>query len=71
MLVGTILSVYLDNVMVFAHFGGVDLQKYQEADLTLNSRNHTFVQASIPFLGHIVFATGLATNSKIVRAREQ
>ncbi len=71
MFVGTTLSVYLENVMVFARLGGIDLQKYQEADLTLNSRNQPFVQASIPFLGHIVSATGLATNSKMVRAREQ
>ncbi len=54
MFVGTILSVYLENVMAFARLGGIDLQMYQEANLIVNAGNNTFVQSFIPFLGHIV-----------------
>ncbi len=66
--------MYLDDVIVFEETQdellsnlSLVLQRYQQAGLTLNPKKCVFLQDSLPFLGHIVSAEGLATDPEKVR----
>ncbi len=67
--------MYLDDVSVFGETQeellfnlSLVLQRYQHAGLTENPKKCVFLQDSLPFLGHIVSAEGLATDPEKVRA---
>ncbi len=74
-LLGQHYLVYLDDVIVFGETQdellsnlSLVLQRYQQAGLTLNPKKCVFLQDSLPFLGHIVSAEGLATDPEKVQA---
>ncbi len=74
-LLGQHCLVYLDDVIVFGKTQdellsnlSLVLQRYQQAGLTLTPKKRVFLQDSLPILGHIVSAEGLATDPEKVRA---
>ena len=67
--------VYLDDIIVFSrtleeHFRNLEtvFQRLREAGLKLKLKKCSFVKNSVPYLGHIVSAEGLATDPKKISA---
>ena len=67
--------VYLDDIIVFSrtleeHFRNLEtvFRRLREAGLKLKLKKCSFVKNSVPYLGHIVSADGLATDPKKISA---
>ncbi len=67
--------VYLDDIIVFSrslddHFRHLEVvfQRLREAGLKLKLKKCSFVKDSVPYLGHIVSANGLATDPAKIAA---
>lgn len=70
--------IYLDDIIVFAesldqHFSRLSevLMRIQAAGLKLNAPKCHFLQTTVPFLGHVISASGVTTDPrKIIAVRD-
>ncbi|XDV22712.1 hypothetical protein PO909_027558 [Leuciscus waleckii] len=67
--------VYLDDIIIYSssmeqHFQDIQavLDKFKEANLTVNMKKTHFFRTSLKFLGHIVTATGIKADPEKTRA---